>query len=283
MASRCVSLRDIESLRAHRWRTASARQIGTERSALRLIRELGFVLLMRIRGTELPSVQTATREQWAWWDWKQTLPGRRACYYAKVLRQRGTFIAWEWFPQFYAVYAYTRPYWRQYRDGLLDPTEKRILDLLEEHGPLMTRELRLLFGERSKQNTRLVKSALTQLQRRFLVTAAGGDTAGWSHHRWDLVERWVPARLLAAATGLTGGEARTDIVRQFVQNIVVTTPADIAWLFGWERREVDGLVAALLQRGEIQTASAPDLGGEVLVPKPWRSGRSRGRRSQRGG
>jgi hypothetical protein len=283
MGSRCLSLRDIESLRARRWRTAPARQIGTERGALRLIRELGFVLLMRLRGTELPSVHAATREQWAWWDWKQTLPGRRACYYAKVLRQRGTFIAWEWFPQFYAAYADTRPHWRQYRDGLLDRTEKRILDLLEEHGPLMTRELRLLFGERSKQNTRLAKSTLTRLQKRFLVTAAGGDTAGWSHHRWDLVERWVPSRVLAAAAGLTAGEARADIVRQFVHNVVATTPADIAWVFGWERRAVDAIVAVLVQRGEVQTADAPDLGGEVLVPKPWRGDRSRDRRNQGSG
>jgi hypothetical protein len=275
-----MSLREVESLRAHRWRTSPSRQIGSEQGALRLIGELGFVLLMPIRGAELPSVQAATRRQWAWWDWKQTLPGRKACYYGKVLRQRGTFIDWSWFAQFHAAYADPRPYWRQYRDGMLDRVEMKLLDLLAEHGPLMTREVRLLYGERSKRNTRLVKGALVQLQRRFLVTAAGGDTKGWSHHRWDLVERWVAAPLLAAASRLEKGEARARIVRQFVANVLATTPAEIAWLFGWERRHADALVAELRRRGHVGTAEATDLGGEVIVPEPWparrRSVRARG-------
>jgi hypothetical protein len=224
---------------------------------------------MSVRGAELPSIHAATRGQWTWWDWKQTLPERKACYYAKVLRHRGTFIDWKWFPHFYTAYADPRPHWRLYRDGLLDRTERRILELLEEHGPLMTRELRLLFGERSKQNTRLVKGTLVQLQRRFLVTASGGDTEGWSHHRWDLVERWVPARQLAAARSLSQSEACAGLVRQFIANAIATTAADVAWVFGWERRQVDALVESLLQEGVIDVAAAPDLGGDVLVPRPW--------------
>lgn len=284
MAAREISLADIEQVRSHRWRTASARQITDERGALKLIAELGFVLLMPISGTELPSIHTATRDQWSWWDWKQTLPGRKACYYAKILRRRGTFIAWKSFPSFYAAYADPRSYRHLYRDGLLDRAEKQVLDLLDAQGPLMTRDIRLAFGPRSKANTRRVKSMLVSLQTRFLITTAGGDTEGWSHHRWDLVDRWVPAGALAAARALSQGEARAALVARFVENVVATTPADIAWTFGWDRGQVDPLISELLGRGEIAAASAPELGGEVVVPARWpaREGRSRGRVRARG-
>ena len=266
MALRQISLGEIERIRAHRWRTAPARQIASERGALRLISELGFVLLMPISGTELPSIHTATRDDWAWWDWKQTLPERKACCYAKVLRRRGTFISWQWFSAFYAAYADTRPYWRQYPAGLLSREEKQILDLLDSRGPLMTREVRLAFGPRSKQNTRRVKNILVDLQTRFLITACGGDTQGWSHHRWDLVQRWVPARLLADAGRLSRHEAHAALIEQCIKNLVATTPADIPWLFGWEKAEVMPLVEHLLEQGSIQLASCADLGGEVLAP-----------------
>ncbi|MCJ7749920.1 MAG: hypothetical protein MUQ65_02320, partial [Armatimonadetes bacterium] len=167
MQCREVSLAQVDSLRAHLWRTAPSRHISTERSALRFIEELGFVLLMPITGADLPSIHQAAGGEWGvWWDWKQTLPERKACCYAKLLRRRGTFISWEWFPCFYAAYADPRPYGRQYREGLLDRAEKQILDLLADRGPLMTREVRLAFGPRSKENTRLVKGILVELQAR---------------------------------------------------------------------------------------------------------------------
>jgi hypothetical protein len=265
-----ITFEEVEGLRAFHWRLAPTRRLTRESEAIRFIEDQGFVLLMPIRGAELPSVRGATAGDWGtWWDWKQTLPERRACYYAKILRRRGTFISWEWFPRFYAAYADPRPYRRQYREGLLSRDEKRILDLLESQGPLMTRELRLTFGPRSKENTRRVKSIIVDLQTRFLITAAGGDTTGWSHHRWDLVERWVGARRLHEAGQLTQAAARIDIIRKLVGDLFMTTPADIAWLLGWELRTVKEAVGRLTEEGAIQLAQVPEIDGEVIVPKPW--------------
>jgi hypothetical protein len=267
-----ITFEEIEALRAFHWRATPARRLTRESEAVRFIEDQGFVLLMPIHGAELPSVHGATAGDWGtWWDWKQTLPERKACYYAKILRRRGTFISWDWFPRFYAAYADARPYWRQYREGLLSGDEKRILDLLESQGPMMTRELRLAFGPRSKENTRRVKSIIVDLQTRFLITAAGGDTAGWSHHRWDLVERWVGAACLHQAAQLSQTEARTAIVRKLVGNLFMTTPADIAWLLGWELRAVKELVGRLMEEHAIRLAHVPELDGEVIVPDPWPS------------
>ena len=270
------SLAEVERIRGRLWRTAPERRVGGERGALRFISELGFVVMIPIKGSELPSIHGAAGGDWGtWWDWKQTLPERKACYYAKLLRNRGMFVSWEWFPWFYATYADRRSYWRLYREGLLDPVQKRVLDLLDTNGPMMTRELRLAFGQASKQNTRRVKQSLVDLQRRFLVCPAGGDTEGWSHHRWDLVERWAPPEALAEARKLSPAAARTALVRKHVQNMVATTAADTAWLFGWDRRTVDEIVKGLIEAGEAEVASVPELEGEVVIPRPWPSRGSR--------
>ncbi len=231
------------------------------------------MLLMPISGSELPNMHEATGRDWSvWWDWKQTLPEKQACYYAKLLRNRGVFVSWRWFPQFYAAQAEGRPYWRLYRDGLLSQTEKRLLDLLEERGPMMTRHLRLAYGPRSKENTRRVKHALANLQRRMLVCPAGGSTEGWSHHRWALVEKWVPLEALTAARSLSRQEARAALVRKHIENALATTVADIAWLFGWERAEAGRIVERLLREGSAAAAVVEELEGEVVIPNPWPGG-----------
>jgi len=261
-----ISLNEVSALRAHRWRTTTDRRVSSESEALCFIRELGFALLMPIAGADMPSIHTAVQEEWSWWDWKQTLPERKACYYAKVLRRRGTFISWDWFPCFYVAYADPRSYEQQYREGLLDRDEKRILDLLSDMGPLMTRDIRLAFGPRSKENTRRVKAILVELQTRFLITAAGGETTGWSHHRWDLVQRWVNPRVFAETTQLSPDKARVEILDQFIQIVYAATPADIGYLFGWSKDSIASAVSELIVRRRIRTAIAQELNSEVLVP-----------------
>ncbi len=270
-----LSLAELAQARGRWWRTDPERRIGTEREALRFIKEQGFVLLVPVRGSELPSIDAAAGGGWGvWWGWKQTLPERRACYYTHLFRRRGTFLSWEWFPAAYAAYGEGKTYLQLFREGRLDRAEKAVLDLLSQRGALMTRELRLAYGPRSKENTRRVKAALVELQRRFLICAAGGSTAGWSHHRWELVERWVAPEALLAARTLSREEARRRLVARQIRNLLATTEADLAWFFGWERREVNGLVAQVLEAGEAARAEVPEWGGEVLVPQPW-PGRSR--------
>ena len=274
MSGLVLPLHQVERSRSRLWRTAVSRRIRGEQGALRFISELGFVLIMPVSGSELPNMHDATGGDWSvWWDWKQTLPERKSCYYAKLMRNRGMFVSWDWFPAFYAAYADSRPYWRLYREGLLDRAEKRVLDLLDAEGPMMTRELRLAFGPRSRENTRLVKQKLVSLQHRFLVCPAGGDTEGWSHHRWDLVERWVPGEVLAEARQMPRDSARMALARKHIQNMVATTAADVAWFFGWHQRATREMVDCMVAEGGAEIAEVRELGGEVVIASPQRSGR----------
>ncbi len=118
-----------------------------------------------------------------------------------------------------------------------------------------------------------MKQSLVDLQRRFLVCPAGGETKDWSQHRWDLVDRWVAPEYLLAARSLTRDEARTKLLSQHIRNTIATTEADLAWLFGWPRAEIKPLIAGLVAGGQAEWVELEEWGGEVVAWKSDRIGR----------
>jgi hypothetical protein len=181
-----------------------------------------------------------------WWAWKQTLPGARKCYQARLLRARPTFVSWRWFPAFYAAYSAGRDYEDAYQAGLLSRAEKRILDLLADRGPLATRALRRAFGPVGKPISRDFERALVGLQTSMRICAAGGSLEGWTMYRWALTEDWVPTRLLDRALRLDRQEAMKAIILQHLRNVIAATPREIDWLFRWDARLVRDLAAQLV-------------------------------------
>jgi hypothetical protein len=257
--------RELERLRRRRFRQARGRHVRSEADAAEFIDDLGFLLLMSIGDAPLPNLADAnpTERGWSdyhnmtlnarwWWAWKQTLPGARKCYQARLLRARPTFVSWRWFPAFHAVYATGRDYEDAYHAGIMSRAEKRILDLLADRGPLATRALRRAFGPVGKPISREFERALVSLQTSMRICAAGGSLEGWTMYHWALTEDWVPRRLLDRALRLDPQEAMKAIILQHLRNVVAGTPGELAWLFRWEARLVRDLVAELLVARKIE-------------------------------
>jgi len=271
-----LTLDTLERLRARNFRQVRGRRVRTEAQALAFINEVGFVTLIGLAGANLPSLQMADdRDDWDdyaqrtlkakwWWAWKQTLPGRKACYYAKVLRGRGTFISWRYLPYFYAAYATGRDVATDYRMGLVPRADKRVMDLLAERGPMDTHSLRLAYAPPSKENTRQLERALGRLQAQFRICCAGGSLEGWTLHRWAVAERWAPRRALVRAASLEREQAMGEIVLRYLRTAVAATPADIAWLFRWDRESVARVTGALLASGRLRETHVEGIQGALL-------------------
>ena len=257
-----ISYAALEAYRARTFHLAPALRLASEADALAFINASGFALLW-IAGEEFPlptlsAAYSPSLAGWGWWDWKQTLPNKKACFYAKILRHKGTFLSWDYFPYFYSVYASPLSIEEEWQAGTLDRTQKRLLDILSEQGPLMTKELRLAYGSPSKANTRLVKAALEVLQRSFRICPAGGDTEGWSHHRWDLVDRWVPAKYLRKARTLDPIKSGAAIIAQFLRLAGVSNVPELTWLFGWEKATAQQFLAAVPNLVQVKLADEPE-------------------------
>lgn len=260
-----MTLRELDRLRARRFRQARGLYVRDQADAVRFIREMGFLLLMSIQGAELPSLADAnpTDFEWGdyhdltinarwWWAWKVTLPGAKKCYQAHLLRARPTFISWRWFPAFYAVYSSGRNYEEAYQAGLMSRGQKRILDLLVDRGSTDTKSLRRAFGPVGKDISREFERALVGLQTTMRICVAGGSLEGWTIYRWALTEDWVAKRRLERALRLDPRSATKNIIAQHLRNVIAATPADIAWLFRWDQRLVADLVSELLAARRIR-------------------------------
>lgn len=270
-----ILIDELARMRQVRYRQTDETCCRTEKDALDFIEDLGFAWLIDLSEADLPSVHKASPQPYSgevhdfyassWWDLKQTLPGRKECYYGKVLRGRGTFISWECFPFFYSAYGPTSDYRDDYRQGILSREEKRILDLIAQYPEISSRDLRKKFGPVGKDVTRSMDRAIQSLQETFRITVAGGSLEGWSLHNWALVEDWVKPEYLSRR--VDASDAKKELVLRYVRMAVAASVGDIAWVFRWKRREVADLVNGLIEEGRLREIEVIGLPGEMYTAR----------------
>lgn len=233
------------------------RGVLNEADAKAYVRERGFVHLFSPGRLPWPNVSDA--ELWARgsiqtfslnvWHWKNTLPAKKRCAYGHYLRNRGIFISWQYFPVFRNLWGLLKPVDRVLESGLLQPTERHILQVIAIQAPIRSRDLRREVQALSGASKRQYQAALLTLQERFLITVAGGSVEGFSMHDWDLVERHVPSRAIEKTYAKS--EARELLACQAVANAPYCTGREIGLLFGWKRDDVQVLLNELKLRGAL--------------------------------
>ncbi len=261
MSDQMLTLAQLNQARAGQNRLDNGQRIRDDDGACRFIRERGFVLLMAVHGVPLPSLSEADEaEPWAGfeitdraWAWKETLPGRKLCAYAKLIHGRGTFIDWRLYPSFLRVYGPDGDPDYEYENGRLDRAERDLYRIVAEYGPIDSRGLwrraKPIFGEKRHRFT----AALDRLQARFYVTVAGGSLEGWSLHTWDLVERQAPPEALTHLP--SGDDARRLILEQTIHNSVAVTERTLRSVLRWHPEELRRGIAALTNDGRIDSVT----------------------------
>lgn len=204
---------------------------------------VGFALLFPADNALAPSLYETVAEDdavaWAQgmgeaestvWTWKDALPEAGRAWYGKFLFRRASLLSPELLRLLYA--------------GPGEPDDHEDLDLSREAhviaralltGPLTSSALRELVGDRAAY-----ERAITELQRRLLVTSAGvrEQRAGWPASIVDLTCRRFE---------VGGGHDPVGAARRYVDTAVEATPAQLARAYGWTaataRAHLDTLVA----------------------------------------
>jgi hypothetical protein len=220
-------------------RLNDGRRIHNDDEACRFIHERGFVLLMPVDGISFPSLSKADdAAPWGGfaitdraWAWKETLPGHKLCAYTKLIHGRGTFISWSLYPSFLKVYGPEGDPDYEYENGRLDKTERDLYHLVENSGPIDSRELwrmaKSIFGDKRNRFT----ATLEKLQSRFYLTVAGGSLEGWTLHTWDLVERQAPQDILENLP--PRDVALVNILWQTIQNCHAVSERKLRSILRW--------------------------------------------------
>jgi uncharacterized protein YcaQ len=116
-----------------------------------------------------------------------------------------------------------------------------------------TSELRRKANLAGKDNARAFERGLVELQVGLKITKTAISEANRWHYCYvyDLLPRWLPEQV-AKGLAIKSREAYPVILRQYLRNVIVSTPADIARLFGWSVETVDRAISALATSGDVR-------------------------------
>ena len=277
-----LTFEQIKTYRAETFRLKE-RLTGREQ-AVEFVNQCGFIYFWPIANITLPSLWVAAAGDrpvadahddpgHITWDWKDSLLGQHAWYYAKVLRKRATIISLKLAPAFYALSEnYGAPdedYLTLYEQGRLTQEARAVYEALLDHGPLHTVELRKAARLSSLESDARFNRALTDLQTGFLMAPVGVADAGAWHYAfiYDIVARAYP-QVVEAARFVGEREARQQLVSAYLQSVGAAQMRDLSRLFQWGAPELERTVERLVAAGTIQRGlQLDDWRGEWMALK----------------
>jgi hypothetical protein len=243
----------LQNYRAQTYRLLPSAALTSKEDALAYVEERGFIFFWVIRGIDLPSLWTATAGDrpvaaehddpgHVTWGWKDDLLDKRRWYYGKLLRGKATLVSLETLPFFYALSARVAElddYRLIYEEGKLTREARVLADVLLNHGAQHTIELRRLAHMSASTSKARFLRALTELQRGLWVVPIGVARAGsWRYaFIYELFDRWFP-EIYKLARGIQPQEARSHLLRSYINSVGALMVRDVRKLFSWREQEI---------------------------------------------
>lgn len=265
-----LTLARLQSWRDERYRRLPHLRVRTEDEALAFLNDVGLANLFSAAEMELPSLWEAIcggprsipehhddYELGLTWEWKDTLPARKAILYGKFLRKKPVFIALDIAPHFYALsgnFGELDDYLQEYEEGRLGEEAKRVYEALLAHGALPTSHLRREARLASKENAPRFDRALAELQMGFKIVKVGiSDANRWGYcYVYDLFIRQFPD-VVAQSRAISENQAADVILARYLATVGASTPAQLLRLFGWEPWRLERSLERLARAGAIRT------------------------------
>ena len=281
---------NLEQVKAYRAQTFHLDQrLASKEAAVDYVNQRGFIFFWPISGITLPSLWVAAAGDrpvadahddpgHVSWGWKDSLLGKHAWYYGKVLRKKATIISLELAPSFYALSDnYGSPeedYLTLYEQGRLTQEARLLYKALLEHGALHTVALRKAARLTSAESDARFNRALTDLQANFLIAPVGVADAGAWHYAfiYDIVARANP-ELLENSRFLGEFDARQNLVKAYFNSVGAAQMRNLSLLFQWGASDLERALERLVKSGFLlRGLQHPSTRGEWLaLPDlyPW--------------
>lgn len=273
----------VEALRDIRGRRRPELRLRSEAQALEFVNQVGFCFLFCARGFAMPTLWEAICGEaralphhhddpalGQAWEWKDSLPTRKACFYGKLLHKTPTLVSLTYLPCFYALspnYGSEDDYLGEYEEGRLSVEAKWVYEALLKGGPQSTTRLRKMAGLEGKAAAPRFDRALTELQAGLKIVKVGiSDANAWGYcYVYDLLLRQYP-QLAEQARAMHSTQAEDALCLKYMEAAVCVTSAELTRLFGWEPWRLERLVARLTASGQVASEVRwPGRQGSYLV------------------
>lgn len=220
-------------------------EVRCREDVIRLVDELGF--LPYFKG-EIPgfSIEENCRCFWGTpdnpdcpWDWKGPIIREGGCAYGKFYRGRALYVSRDWFPDFANYRRDGYDYDARVDDGLARHKDERIMELLTERSPLVSKELRTL-ACLSEESRRGFDQSLVFLQMQGYVTVSDfvyqtdryGRPFGWGLAQYATPEQHFGADFTDRVYAREPEESAARIREHLTRLLPQATDAQIARFLG---------------------------------------------------
>mgnify|MGYP003623648521 CR=1 FL=1 len=135
-----------------------------------LVLDIGFLPFVAnaIEGFSLeectPSGRWFVRDVEGPWEWREAVADGGQIAYGKLLNKKAGFISPAWYPDFANWRRGGMDFAERYEQGLIPRMDKQIMDTLDDQGPMLSRDLKRMLGQKG------FDTAITSLQMRTDIT-----------------------------------------------------------------------------------------------------------------
>ncbi len=143
--------------------------ITTPEELIRAVRKAGFLPFFSGPVSGFCIDDMVPREVWdadhglGPWLWRDDIAREGSCLYGKFFSGKIGYVARDWFPHFANYRRNGYDFDALYDEGLAKTDDRKIYDLIAEHGPVTSPELRRLAGSPKRRSSRF-ESSMTRLQ-----------------------------------------------------------------------------------------------------------------------
>lgn len=274
-----MKLSDISLLRQKTFRIGNS--ITSIEQAIGYVNERGFIFFWPIKDITLPSLWVAVAGDrpvpdkhddpgHITWRWKDSLLGKEAWYYAKVLRKKATIISMKMIPYFYALSQNfgdpEEDYLILYQQGKLTQEAKRIYETILHRGPLDTISLRKEAHLVSPSSDARFNNALADLQADLKIVPIGISEAGAWHYSfvYDLTIRRYP-HIMEEARFIKDEQAYDIILSAYFSSVIAAPQNQIQKCFQWLPQNINDSLQRLLSKNFIQHIDVEDAPGKWYI------------------
>ncbi|HXG64334.1 MAG TPA: hypothetical protein VNO70_04450 [Blastocatellia bacterium] len=245
---------EIEAYRDRMWRRLPELRVETATDAEQMIESLGFcasltdarrpgpslyIAVCGRRDAHMPRNVQKDPEASQAWLLKDDVMRRGRVYYAKLARNRSTFIAPRLIPHFNALWGVAR------RDEAekLSPDARAVLKVLRREWEMATCDLRQESGVTARAR---FTRAIDELQRAMKVIPANVLYEPWFTYIWMLAEGRFPEQLRVKVKREV---ALREVARAYLQGAGMTLLGELARVTGLSRPEAGAGNHALVKEG----------------------------------
>ena len=180
--------------------------IRTKQDLIDAVQTFGFVPLFTNSVPGFSVEEHVAPEAWfsggeGVWEWKGPVIRESGCAYGKFFENKAVFISRDWFPDFANYRRDGYDFDARFDDGLASFRDKELFELLDAHGPILSKGLKAI-GNYRKGGRNGFDTSMNRLQARCYVVISDfvyqRDRYG-RPYGWGVAEYATPEKLFGAA------------------------------------------------------------------------------------